>query len=110
MIDFNAWTTDFSGDAMASLMAELQMGVDKISKDLNALNPIKKEIKEIGKKLLKRGTANLLSTASKATSAATAGLVDPTDIFDDFLDSYLEEADSIKDFKSAIEKLGREHK
>lgn len=111
-IYFNAWESDFSDDALVSLIGEISASITELSKtgDASKAREYLGKTKDIGVALLKRSVpvAARIATAGaldldKVTEQALAGLAES--IAKEQIEKYETSKKSIKSFRETISKL-----
>lgn len=107
---FNAWENDFSGDALVSLLGELETSLDELRKAA----PSPKRLKHRFTKAKKMAVQVLRRSVPAAARMATYGLVDLDKVSEDALaqiseklaadavEQYIGAKDSIREFKEAL--------
>ena len=111
---FNAWETDFSGNALVSLLSELEDGIRGLKGDESTTQKLMSRLKKAGSRLARRAIPIGVRLAS-------AGLVDVADftsdtvesavgqvaekITDDLVSEYSSTKRSLKDFRETLAEL-----
>jgi predicted KAP-like P-loop ATPase len=111
-LNFNAWESDFSNDALVSLIGELELGMEKLSTtNNNKAERALKKAKNFGLTLIKRAIP-------VGVKLATAGLFNLSDFSEEALaelgeklaeekiKSYEDAKKSVQTFRSALEEEG----
>lgn len=103
VLNFNAWTTDFSEDPLVAFLGEMNKGLAGYLTQDKERNALWEKCKRVGGKLVRRGVP-------AATRLLTGGLLDANDLIRDEAMTFLGDAsaDAVKayeDTKSAIDEF-----
>ena len=116
VISFNAWETDFTGNPLVSLIAELESGLEQLRPKSKCKKAVE-NLKNAGKKLLKRaipvgvrlGTGGLVSLSDDVSDKVVQGVSELTEgIASDFVADYATAKGALHEFKSRLEEAADE--